>query len=283
VLLNLINNAIKFTSRGGVQVGAEHKVTGEGEVTVHFAVHDTGIGIPADKQRIIFESFRQADGSTTRRFGGTGLGLAICSKLVDLMGGRIWVESDGLRGSTFHFTARFALADVTDASVPLKTDGLRQLLNASSEGAPGLRILLAEDNVVNQRLATRLLERRGHQVALAATGRQALALLARESFDLVLMDVQMPDMDGLEATRAIRAEERSKLTRTPIVALTAHTMKGDRERCLAAGMDAFITKPIDAVELINAVETLGGGAPAAMAPPSPDFVASEPSAPASGG
>jgi len=262
VLLNLINNAIKFTSRGGVRVNAEHSVTGEGEVTVHFSVHDTGIGIPADKQGIIFESFRQADGSTTRRFGGTGLGLAICSKLVGLMGGRIWVESDGLRGSAFHFTARFGLAEAKDTSAPLNPDGLRQLLNAAGAGAPRLSILLAEDNVVNQRLATRLLERRGHLVTLAATGRQALAMLARESFHLILMDVQMPDMDGLETTRAIRAEERSKFTRTPIVALTAHTMKGDRERCLAAGMDAFITKPIDAVEFIRVVEALGGSAQA---------------------
>jgi signal transduction histidine kinase/ligand-binding sensor domain-containing protein/DNA-binding NarL/FixJ family response regulator len=263
VLLNLINNAIKFTSRGGVRVDAEHSLTGEGEATVHFAVHDTGIGIPADKQSIIFESFRQADGSTTRRFGGTGLGLAICSKLVDLMGGRIWVESDGLRGSAFHFTARFGLAEAKDTGAPAKPDGLRQLLNAAGASAPRLRILLAEDNLVNQRLASRLLERRGHFVALAATGRQALAMLARESFHLILMDVQMPDMDGLETTRVIRAEERSKFTRTPIVALTAHTMKGDRERCLAAGMDAFITKPIDAVEFIRVVEELGGGAQAA--------------------
>jgi len=281
VLLNLINNAIKFTLRGGVQVGVEHETAGAGEVTVHFAVQDTGIGIPADKQRIIFESFRQADGSTTRRFGGTGLGLAICSKLVGLMGGRIWVESAGLRGSTFHFTTCFALAEVQEPGGPVKTDGLRQLLEAASAGRPCLRILLAEDNLVNQRLATRLLERRGHQVVAAATGRQALEILARESFHLILMDVQMPDMDGLEATRVIRAEEQSTFTRTPIVALTARTMKGDRERCLAAGMDAFVTKPIDAVEFIRVVEELGGGA--AMMPPPAGLAASEPSSPASGG
>ena len=263
VLLNLINNAIKFTSRGGVHLGVERDLTEAGEVMVHFTVQDSGIGIPTDKQAIIFESFRQADGSTTRRFGGTGLGLAICSKLVALMGGRIWVESDGRWGSTFHFTAGFELAEEQEAGAPVKVDSLRQLLNATGEGARGLRILLAEDNPVNQRLATRLLERRGHRVVPAVTGRQALEILARESFHVILMDVQMPDMDGLEATRAIRAREQPGVTQTPIVALTAHTMKGDRERCLAAGMDAFVTKPIDAVEFITVVETLGGGAGAA--------------------
>ena len=208
VLLNLINNAIKFTAFGGVDVEVKHQVTEDlGEATVLFSVRDTGIGIPADKQRIIFESFQQADGSTTRRFGGTGLGLAICSKLVEMMGGRIWVESDGASGSTFHFTARLNVADASETSIPVKVDSLRQLLNASNDGVLGLRILLAEDNPVNQRLATRLLERRGHKVVTAGTGRQALEILTRESFDLILMDVQTPDMDGLETTRAIRERE----------------------------------------------------------------------------
>ena len=260
VLLNLINNAIKFTSRGGISVTAIPKMTGENEVTAHFEVQDTGIGIPLDKQRVIFESFRQADGSTTRRFGGTGLGLAICSKLADLMGGRIWVESDGLRGSTFHFTARFQLALTAALTAPVEAESLRRLLNASDPCRRELRVLLAEDNVVNQRLATRLLERRGHQVLTATTGREALEILALQTFDVILMDVQMPDMDGLEATREIRASERTRSTRTPIVALTAHTMKGDRERCLAAGMDAYITKPLDAVEFLSVVEELGGKA-----------------------
>jgi signal transduction histidine kinase/ligand-binding sensor domain-containing protein/CheY-like chemotaxis protein len=263
VLLNLINNAIKFTSRGGVHLHVDRDPGEAGEVNVHFAVRDTGIGIPADKQKIIFESFRQADGSTTRRFGGTGLGLAICSKLVQLMGGRIWVESDGAKGSTFHFTARFEPAEAK-AAAPVKVDSLRQLLNAATNGNPALRILLAEDNVVNQRVAIRLLEKRGHQVMAASSGRQALELFSSETFHLILMDVQMPDMDGLEATRAIRAREQLGFTRTPIVALTAHTMKGDRERCLAAGMDAFITKPIDAVGLVTVVEALGGAARAAI-------------------
>jgi CheY-like chemotaxis protein len=257
VLLNLINNAIKFTSRGGISVSAAPRITGENEVTTHFEVRDTGIGIPPDKQQVIFESFRQADGSTTRRFGGTGLGLAICSKLVDLMGGRIWVESDGLRGSTFHFNAIFQMAGKTAASSHEDTDSLRHLLNASESRGRELQILLAEDNVVNQRLATRLLERRGHQVMTVGTGAEALEILALRNFDVILMDVQMPDMDGLEATRAIRSGEHTSLRRIPIVALTAHTMKGDRERCLAAGMDAFVTKPLDAVEFLTVVEELG--------------------------
>jgi signal transduction histidine kinase/CheY-like chemotaxis protein/streptogramin lyase len=283
VLLNLINNAIKFTSRGGVHVGVEREMTGADEVMIHFAVHDTGMGIPPEKQRIIFESFRQADGSTTRRFGGTGLGLAICAKLVELMGGRIWVESDGERESTFHFTIRFALAAAKEPGAPAKVESLRQLLSATREAASGLRILLAEDNLVNQRLATKLLERRGHHVVAASTGRQALEILSRESFDVILMDVQMPDMDGLETTQAIRARERSGFTRTPIAALTAHTMTGDRERCLAAGMDAFITKPIDTAELLAVVEALARPAPMAMpAPPGGFAPAFGQSAPASG-
>jgi signal transduction histidine kinase/DNA-binding response OmpR family regulator len=253
VLLNLINNAIKFTSRGGVSVTVVPKVTGENEVSAHFEVKDTGIGIPPDKQQIIFESFRQADGSTTRRFGGTGLGLAICAKLVDLMGGKIWVESDGLRGSTFHFTAVFQLTET--ASGP--AESLRRLASASGVSEQKLHILLAEDNVVNQRLAKRLLERRGHEVVTASTGQEALEILALKSFDVILMDLQMPDMDGLEATRAIRAGERAASRHTPIVALTAHTMRGDRERCVAAGMDGFITKPLEVVEFLNVVEGLG--------------------------
>ena len=263
VLLNLVGNAVKFTSRGGVLVTVNYEPRGESSVDVHFSVHDTGIGIPADKQQVIFESFRQADGSTTRRFGGTGLGLAICSKLVALMGGKIWVESSVGKGSTFHFTARLELAAADEVSEHSKPASLRRLLDATHKGSSGLRVLLAEDNIINQRLATKLLERRGHSVTTAATGREALGMLALESFHVVLMDVQMPDMDGLEATRTIRAREQPGQIRIPIVAMTAHTMTGDRERCMAAGMDAFITKPINAVQFIATVETLGNRSRAA--------------------
>jgi signal transduction histidine kinase/ligand-binding sensor domain-containing protein/CheY-like chemotaxis protein len=307
VLLNLIGNAIKFTSRGGVMVMVEVEAREGWAANIHFAVHDTGIGIPLDKQQIIFESFRQADGSTTRKFGGTGLGLAISSKLVALMGGRIWVESEAERGSAFHFTSTFEVPRTEDRDVPVtdalaksapakdgpakeasgKADGLRRLLGSVTEDSSELHVLLAEDNVINQKLATKLLERRGHRVTAAGSGRQALEILARESFDVVLMDVQMPDMDGLEATQVIRARERGGGRRIPIAALTAHTMTGDRERCLAAGMDAFITKPIDAAQFITTVETMGkrlrptsAVRPPTAPEPQPAY---GPSSPASGG
>ncbi len=272
VLINLIGNAVKFTAEGGVRLAVschppeDGDLPEAGDLRVQFSVHDTGIGISADKTQLIFEAFRQADGSTTRQFGGTGLGLAICSKLVELMGGRIWVESEPGQGSVFHFTVRFADAPVEEAHAPAATPSLRSLLGAtmdsagatsSAESTPvGLRILLAEDNIVNQQLERRLLERRGHHVTIAATGRQALEWLERESFDLILMDVQMPDMDGLEATEAIRLRERETGSHTPIIALTARTMQEDRDRCLAAGMDAFITKPIKAVEFLKVVESV---------------------------
>ena len=264
VLINLIGNALKFTAEGGVRLSVRRQETDGETLTMQFSVADTGIGIPADKQQLIFEAFRQADGSTTRRFGGTGLGLAICSKLVDLMGGRIWVESEPGQGSVFHFTARFSAAPQPALGAACEPASLRSLLNATNgAGATGarprpkLRVLLAEDNVVNQQLERRLLERRGHRVTIAPTGRQALELFGQERFDVILMDVQMPDMDGLEATAAIRAREQG--TRTPIIALTARTMREDRDRCLAAGMDAFITKPIEAAEFLRVVEEVAAG------------------------
>ncbi len=257
-LFNLIGNAIKFTAKGGVYLTVDafpDEVRGD-VASLRFAVRDTGIGIARDKQQLIFEAFRQADGSTTRKYGGTGLGLAICSRLVEMMGGTIHVESEIGRGSTFYFTARFGVAAGAGAK-PTCSVSLKNMLEASlsdSAAHPQLRILLAEDNPVNQRLAMRLLERRGHQVDLASSGREAIDWLEREHFDLILMDLQMPDMDGLEATAMIREREKQRGGRTPIVALTAYTMKGDRERCLEAGMDNYINKPIDAVKFLEIVE-----------------------------
>jgi len=254
VLLNLVGNAIKFTEKGSVsaQVTVE---SGGSPLALHFTVSDTGIGIAADKRDLIFGAFRQADGSTTRQYGGTGLGLTICSKLVKLMGGRIWVESEPGRGSTFHFTAM--LQPVAAAAA----DSLQNMLRAVSGGvstARPLKLLLAEDNIVNQRLAVRMLEKRSHQVILASNGQQAIEAWQRESFDAIIMDVQMPGMDGLEATARIREMERSRGTRTPIIALTAHAMKGDRERCLTAGMDGFVNKPIEPETFVSTVESLAG-------------------------
>jgi hypothetical protein len=260
VLYNLLGNAIKFTAKGGVYLSIEtaEKQVGT-DVLLRFSVRDTGIGIPNEKQQFIFEAFRQADGSTTRKYGGTGLGLAICSRLVEMMGGSIKVDSEMGSGSTFHFTVRFGIAPLPSSSRATDSVSLQNMLEAvgTSDGRAlpvSLHILLAEDNPVNQRLAMRLLERRGHRVDLASSGREAIDWADRKSFDLILMDLQMPDMDGLEATDVIREREKQRGGRTPIVALTAHTMKGDRERCLAAGMDNYINKPIDAVTFLEIVE-----------------------------
>ena len=247
ILINLAANAIKFTRAGGVRVTVGVEETPEGEpAIVQFAVADTGIGIPPEKHALIFEPFRQADGSTTREFGGTGLGLAICRTLVGIFGGRIWVESSA-SGSTFHFTVRLANAAAAAVSAPATA-------TAARASHTGLRVLLAEDNAVNQLLAKRLLERWGHEVVVAQTGLEALAEHAQRKFDLILMDVQMPEMNGFEATAAIRAAENASGLCTPIVAMTAHAMKGDRERCLSEGMDDYVSKPIDGALLAEVIE-----------------------------
>ena len=408
VLLNVLGNAIKFTAAGEVVLRVNLETIGARRVKLHFAVSDTGIGIPPDKQAQIFQAFTQADSSTTRRYGGTGLGLAIALRLVELMGGHMWVESEVGRGSTFHFTAEFEAprsAPITPAAGRRKAlEGLRVLVvddNATNRrilqemlaswrmtpttvhdaetalaalrqtagtpehfdvvisdcqmpdvdgfmlarrvkrdrrlattpvvmltsmgsprdvvrcrkigvdaylskpvkhsdlldalvtlfgvstrqqpatepasGAPRrlLRILVAEDNLVNRKLVTRLLQKRGHRITAVDNGRAAVASLAAatdERFDLVLMDVQMPEMNGLEAAAAIRAQEEGRGGHVPIVALTAHAMQGDRERCLAAGMDGYLAKPIDVEELISTVEAYAnGGEPVsdATAAPSP--------------
>ncbi len=255
VLLNLLGNAVKFTHDGAVHITVVREV-GE-DIQLHFCVSDDGIGIPLDKQEFIFHAFRQADGSTTRRYGGTGLGLAICRRLLQLMGGRIWVESEPGHGSAFHFVARFA-DPLPMATASRKTEhDLRALFDAVSEPARACyRILLAEDNPVNRLLATRLIERRGHVVVVVENGLEALQASGREDFDAILMDVQMPEMDGLEATSLIRERERAEGRHTPIIAMTAHAMKGDREKCLVAGMDEYVNKPLDAVAFIRIVESV---------------------------
>ena len=255
ILVNLVGNAIKFTAEGKVAVGVELEEQSGEEVVLHFSVRDTGIGIPEEKQRLIFDAFSQADGSTTRRFGGTGLGLTISSQLVGLMGGQIWVESVAGEGSRFHFTARFEPAE------GLPEEGDTSIADAPKSAPPrrSLRLLLTEDNEFNQKVATGLLEREGHIVTVAGDGKQALDLLEKEDFDAVLMDVQMPVMDGLEATAAIRQRETETGRRVPIIGLTAYAMKGDRERCLAAGMDGYVAKPIRKEELFATLDRLGSG------------------------
>jgi signal transduction histidine kinase/ActR/RegA family two-component response regulator len=249
ILANLLGNAVKFTASGAIdlELGLD-RLTG-GEALLHFSVRDTGIGIPGSKQQSIFEAFSQADASTTRKFGGTGLGLTISSKLVQLLGGKLWVESEVGSGSQFHFTF---IAQLSPQAGPPKPTARDVLLQA----AAGLRILLAEDNPVNTKVAVRLLEKQGHHVTAAATGIAVLELLDRKTFDLILMDVQMPEMDGFETTAAIRRNERLGGQRMPIIALTAHAMIGDRERCLAAGMDGYTSKPIQTAELNHEIDRL---------------------------
>ena len=391
VLVNLAGNAIKFTKQGEIVLRVEREAESSAGVLLHFSVQDTGIGIAPEKQAAIFEPFTQADNSMSRRFGGTGLGLTICMKLVEMMGGRLWLESELEKGSTFHFTARFAMAKgisrvpdsvdvqalagvpvlvvddnrtnrrvleemvaswkmkpvladggaaalssleqaailgrpfplvLLDAQMP-EIDGFQvahriksdvrleqpKLIMLTSTGVRGdavrcrelgieaylnkpidrsdllaaikivlgstsnaaeetslitqhtlrehrkcLHILLAEDNPVNQTLAVRILEKRGHSVKIAENGKEALKLLEKETFDIVLMDVQMPEMDGFAATQAIREEELKTGKHIPIIAMTAHAMVGDRERCLAAGMDQYVTKPLHVKELIATIE-----------------------------
>ncbi|MCX8146364.1 MAG: ATP-binding protein [Azovibrio sp.] len=249
VLINLLGNALKFTAQGHIHLSVEPMPDG----LLHLAVADTGIGIPADKQSAIFEAFSQADTSITRRFGGTGLGLAICSRLVNLMGGRIWLESEPGQGSTFHFSVALAPAGAPDAHPEPDADRIAAF--------PGLTILLAEDNPVNQKLAVSLLEREGHRVVLAANGAEAVARSADADIDLVLMDMQMPVLDGIEATAQIRKREAMTGRHLPIVAMTANAMQGDRERCLAAGMDGYVAKPIKLDALRQAIALACGAAP----------------------
>ncbi len=265
VLINLVDNAIKFTQCGEITVRvAQQRAAGQ-QIALHFSISDTGIGIPAAKQALIFEAFAQADGSTTRDFGGTGLGLTIASQIVRQMEGRIWVESEIGKGATFHFTVQLGIAEgaAATASSGIKAAGEKtggaaapaQTKNLSA--APQrLRILLAEDNPINCAVTTAMLSKFPHTIVHAANGRETVAAWEREEFDLILMDVQMPEMDGFEATRLIREKEEDEARHTPIIAMTAHAMEGDRERCLAAGMNGYLSKPMEKAELIETITTI---------------------------
>ena len=269
ILINLIGNAIKFTSQGEVAVSvqmqnAECRMQNDRDdpssilhsafCILHFEVRDTGIGIAADKLAAIFEPFVQADGSMTRQYGGTGLGLAISARLIAMMGGRIWAESEPGHGSVFHFTVPVEQIEPSPRSPACAEPLVREQERAPA--ARPLRILMAEDNAINQRVGAAILRKRGHTVTLADNGREALAALEVATFDIVLMDVQMPEMDGFAATARLREREKNTGRRIPVIALTAHAMKGDRERCLAAGMDAYVSKPIDFDELLRVIAGL---------------------------
>jgi two-component system CheB/CheR fusion protein len=260
ILVNLLGNAVKFTERGSVTLGVQKETPDAEPGRLHFLVRDTGIGIPEEMQAMVFDAFAQGDGSTRRKYGGTGLGLTICARLVSLMGGRIWLESEPGVGSAFHFTARLEPCADPRTGLPAPPRESRERPFRS------LHILLAEDNEVNQRVTTRLLEKRGHSVEVASDGASALRALESRPFDVVLMDIQMPEMDGYEVTGIIRSEEAARRQgRIPIIAMTAYAMKGDRERCLAAGMDDYLSKPVQVSELYRKVERIREQTPPAPA------------------
>jgi len=253
ILLNLLSNAVKFTETGGVTVAVAARSSEDGLVWLDFSVTDTGIGIPEDRLPRLFQSFVQADASTTRRFGGTGLGLAISKRLVEQMSGTIRAASVPGEGTTFSFSVLTREACVLRGA----DDGARA---ASAE--PGLarrcplRVLLADDNRINQKVAIRTLEKMGYRPDLATTGIEALRAVGEHTYDLVLMDVQMPEMDGIEATRRVR---ELALERQPrIYAMTASVLERDRDECLEAGMDGFLVKPFRPADLARVLETVHG-------------------------
>ena len=264
ILTNLLGNAVKFTDRGEVALEArleeqdnpEALPRKSGRITIRFTVRDTGIGIAQDKQQLIFEAFAQADGSTTRKYGGTGLGLAICARLVEMMGGKIWVESSTSHGSSFHFTVPFGTAENSVAADGACANSSRDNAGRVLVSRRALRVLLVEDNVINQKLGVRILEKAGHTVSVASDGEEALEALQQNTFDVILMDLHMPKMDGIETTKAIRKREQEGGRRQTIVAMTACAMVGDREKCLAAGMDGYVSKPIRVDELLDTIDGL---------------------------
>jgi len=249
-LLNLVSNSVKFTERGqiAVEVGAVERTPSR--CTLRFVVRDTGIGIEKDKLSLIFEPFAQADTSTQRRFGGTGLGLTITARLAAMMGGTIAVESESGKGSSFALTLPF---DIAAETAPPPQPEPEASEKACAAPAVPMHILIAEDNAVNQKVAARMLEKQGFSITVVSNGREALEAWERHRYDVILMDVQMPELDGLEATRRIREREQTAGGHVPIIALTAHAMSADRERCLSAGMDGFVTKPFNSRELFEVV------------------------------
>ncbi len=266
IIMNLTGNAIKFTEKGGITVNVEHETSWQENeeeesqrALLHFYVSDTGIGIPDNKLKSIFESFTQADTSTTRQYGGTGLGLSISKKLITMMGGEIHADSEPDKGSTFHFTARFEIMSdyekQNDTPGDIGFNNQNSSIKKDNENRKNIQILLVEDNILNQKVAVKTLETEGYSVEVACDGSKAIEALEKQPFDLVLMDIQMPNMDGIEAAMTIRAsKDLSFDPEIPIIAVTAHAFKEDRERCLKAGMNSFISKPFRKKDLLNEIE-----------------------------
>ncbi len=266
ILLNLLDNAVKFTEQGGITVSLEDQGTSEGKIELSCTVSDTGIGIPKDRQESIFRSFEQVDSSSTRPFGGAGLGLAICQKLSTMMGGHISVSSRPGEGSSFQCRMVFALTDDHDAEAgrtemlasvvngkPDQTASSRPFTATASSTAHDIRVLVVDDLPEMRGLIGTLLEREGYRAIFAKNGREAVELFRTDRPDVILMDVQMPGMGGVEATQETRRLESGGDERTPIIALTAHAVKGDRENYLRSGMDDYVSKPISREELFGAV------------------------------
>jgi signal transduction histidine kinase/BarA-like signal transduction histidine kinase len=257
VLINLIGNAIKFTENGEIVVSVEVESRSEDKVFLHFTVSDTGIGIPEDKKKLIFDTFTQADSSTTREYGGTGLGLSICSRLLQMMKGKIWVESEVGQGSTFHFTAKFGRVEQELPEEVVSSEYEHSGNQSNYNDRKKVHILVAEDNIINQKLAVRILEKEGYSIEVANDGEEVLEELKKEHFDIVLMDVQMPKMDGIEATQAIRKSKDNTFNpEIPIIAVTAHAFEENTEKCLKAGMNSCVTKPFNREELFEEIEKL---------------------------
>ncbi len=246
ILVNLVNNAIKFTDKGEIMIGIRSRLAENNLHELRFSVRDTGIGIPKDKMGRLFESFSQVDSSTTRKYGGSGLGLVISRELAEKMGGKMWVESEDGQGSTFFFTI------LVESAKELKSQRSSEIDFELGKKHP-LRILLVEDNLINQKVASKLLERLSYKADIAETGIMALEALENQTYDVVFMDIQMPEMDGNEATKQIR--EKFPQERQPyIIAMTAHALKGDREKYIARGMSDYISKPIRVENLIKVLE-----------------------------
>jgi PAS domain S-box-containing protein len=272
ILMNLVGNAIKFTHEGSVEIRADFEEIGDGRVAMKFAVRDTGIGIPKEAQRRLFSRFTQADAKTSRLFGGTGLGLSICKQICDLMGAEIGVESAESRGSTFWIKAEFDTA-AEDTGVRAGPAAERPEIvppepNEAADTEPrGLKILLAEDNLINQKVALAMLKSGGHAVDIAENGRQAVDAVESGDYDVVLMDIHMPEMDGVAATKAIRELADPDKASITIIALTANAMAGSRETYLAAGMNEYVSKPIDVSLLNKVLGGIGGDGTASTATP----------------